>query len=65
MLVFVDLSAGHTRLGGSALEMCLCGDYLMDVTTDVSVMVMRLLDDTKVLAAYEAVQVPAKVIAKI
>ena len=128
-LVFVDLSAGHARLGGSALaqvfkqlgdaapdcdtallkrafretqrllrervllaghdrsdggllttvlEMCFGGDCgcEMDVTTDASVMEFLFneelglvveVDDAKVaevLAAYEAVQVPAKVIAK-
>ena len=38
--------------------MYICGDYLMDMTTDVSVMVMGLVDDAEVLTAYEAVQVP-------
>ena len=59
-LVLMDLSAGHARLGGSALEMCLRDNYLMDVTTDVSVMEMGLVvDDAKVLVACEAVQVPS------
>ena len=31
----------------------------MDMTTNVSVMVMGLVDDADVLAAYEAVQVPS------
>ena len=128
-LVFVDLSGGHARLGGSALaqtfkqlgdvtpdcdtallkrafratqrllrervllaghdrsdggllttvlEMCFCGDCgcVMEATTENSVMEFLFneelglvveVDDAKVaevLAAYEAVQVPARVIAK-
>ena len=60
------LLAGHDRSDGglltTVLEMCFGGDCgcEMDVTTDASVMVMDLVVyDAKVLAAYEAVQVPS------
>ena len=65
LLVFVDLSAGHARLGGSALEMCFGGDCdcEMDVRADTSVMEFLfneemglVVDDAEVLTAYEAVQ---------
>ena len=37
------LLAGHYWLAGVLLTMCLCGDYLMDMITDVSVMVIVLV----------------------